>query len=85
MKAIATVLMASAFMAGCSNFASKRTNAMDGNMSQATNTMAHNNQAPDMPTRASDGRLIGPNGNTVYVFGKDTNGMSNCTGQCATN
>lgn len=68
MKILATVLMASALMAGCSNFASQRANAIDGNMSQAKNTMQ--NQAPDMPTRASDGRLIGPNGNTVYTFGR---------------
>ncbi len=83
MKIIATALMASALMAGCSNLASQRANAIDGNMSQAKSTMQ--NQAPDMPTRASDGRLIGPNGNTVYTFGKDTSGMSNCNGQCATN
>ena len=83
MKMLATVLMAGALMAGCSNLASQRTNAVDGNMSQAKNTMQ--NQTPDMPTRASDGRLIGPNGNTVYVFGKDVVGTSNCNGQCATN
>lgn len=79
MKILATVLMASALMAGCSNFTSQRANAVNGDMSQAKST------APDMPTRASDGRLIGPNGNTIYVFGKDANGMSNCNGQCATN
>ena len=84
MKILATVLMASALMAGCSNFASQRNNAVNGNMSEAKKTSMQNG-APDMPTRASDGRLIGPNGNTIYVFGKDTNGMSNCNGQCAAN
>ena len=71
MKILATVLMASALMAGCSNFASQRNNAVNGNMSEAKKTSMQNG-APDMPTRASDGRLIGPNGNTIYVFGKDT-------------
>lgn len=41
--------------------------------------------ASDMPTRAADGRLIGPSGNTLYVFAKDTNGMSNCNDKCADN
>ena len=35
--------------------------------------------ASDMPTRAADGRLIGPTGNTLYVFSKDSPGMSNFT------
>ncbi len=29
--------------------------------------------------------LTGPNGMTLYVFGKDTEGVSNCTGGCADN
>ncbi len=41
--------------------------------------------ASDMPTRAADGRLIGPTGNTLYVFSKDGPGMSNCNAQCAAN
>ncbi|MCB1979336.1 MAG: ATP-binding protein [Burkholderiaceae bacterium] len=41
--------------------------------------------ASDMPTRAADGRLIGPTGHTLYVFAKDSPGMSNCNAQCAAN
>ena len=43
--------------------------------------------APDMPTRTSDGMLIGPNGHTVYTFAKDSPnaGTSACYDQCATN
>ncbi|MFN8530710.1 MAG: hypothetical protein U0670_19055 [Anaerolineae bacterium] len=29
--------------------------------------------------------LVGPNGNTVYMFTNDTAGVSNCADQCATN
>lgn len=45
------------------------------------------NMAPDMPTRTSDGMLIGPNGHTVYTFAKDSahTGMSACYDQCAQN
>lgn len=81
MKILATVLMASALIAGCSMPASQRNNAVQGNSSEAKRST----QGPDMPTRASDGRLIGPTGNTLYTFAKDTNGMSNCNGQCAAN
>ena len=43
--------------------------------------------APDMPTRASDGVLIGPNGRTIYTFAKDSAnaGTSACYAQCAQN
>ena len=39
------------------------------------------------PTRAADGTLIGPDGRTLYVFGKDVvgSGASACYSQCATN
>ena len=42
---------------------------------------------PDMPTRSSDGMLIGPNGHTLYTFAKDTTnaGTSACYAQCAQN
>jgi len=70
MKSLATVLMASALLAGCAN----------GVFSHKTDTAA-----PDMPTRAADGRLIGPNGNTLYTYAKDSQGMSVCNDQCATN
>lgn len=83
MKILATVLMASALMAGCSMTGTQRNNAVEGNASEGKRTAQQ--QAPDMPTRASNGRLIGPNGNTLYTFAKDTNGVSNCNGQCATN
>ena len=76
MKILATVLMASALMAG---FAS---HAADNGKAGATTDMK---QAADMPTRAADGRLVGPNGNTLYVYAKDSSGMSNCNDQCATN
>ena len=71
MKVLATVLMAGALLAGC-----------------ASGPFSHNRSganAPDMPTRAADGRLIGPNGNTLYVYAKDSSGMSTCNDQCATN
>ena len=43
--------------------------------------------AADMPTRASDGMLIGPNGKTLYTYAKDAknSGASECYDQCATN
>lgn len=43
--------------------------------------------APDTPTRTVDGVLIGPSGNTLYTFGRDTanSGKSACNGNCATN
>lgn len=43
--------------------------------------------AADMPTRASDGMLIGPDGKTLYTYAKDTknSGASECYDQCATN
>ena len=43
--------------------------------------------SPDMPTRTSDGMLIGPNGHTVYTFAKDSAnaGTSACYDQCAQN
>ena len=84
MKILATVLMTSALLAGCSMPGTQRNNATVGNNSEAKRS-TQQQDAPDMPTRAADGRLIGPNGNTVYTFGKDTSGMSNCNGQCATN
>ncbi len=74
MKTLATALMAtSLLLAGCASgpFSHHRASS--------------NASAPDMPTRAADGRLIGPNGNTLYVYAKDSNGMSTCTAQCATN
>ena len=83
MKILATVLMTSALLAGCSMPGTQRNNAVQGDQSQAKSTVQP--AASDMPTRAADGRLIGPTGNTLYTFGKDTNGMSNCNGQCAAN
>jgi len=34
---------------------------------------------------AKDGRLVGPNGMTLYTFDKDAGGKSACNGACATN
>ncbi|WP_313073952.1 ATP-binding protein [Melaminivora sp.] len=70
MKAFATALMTTALLAGC-----------------ASGPFSHGSDArgPDMPTRAADGRLIGPNGNTLYVYGQDRDGASSCYDQCATN
>lgn len=82
MKILATVLMTSALLAGCANNPFSQNKSMHD---KAGTNMGMQHAVPDMPTRASDGRLIGPNGNTLYTFGKDANGMSNCTGQCATN
>ena len=44
-------------------------------------------KAPDTPTKTVDGVLIGPNGNTLYTFARDTadSGKSACNDQCATN
>jgi len=52
-----------------------------GSMSHSTKVGA------DMPTRASDGMLIGPNGNTLYTYAKDEKnaGTSACYDQCAAN
>ncbi len=43
--------------------------------------------APDMPTRTSDGMLIGPNGHTLYTYAKDSAnaGASVCYDKCAQN
>lgn len=51
-------------------------------------SVAHSNKvAADMPTRASNGMLIGPNGKTLYTFAKDVknSGSSACYEQCASN
>ena len=74
MKTLATALMAtSLLLAGCAS----------GPFSYSS--ASSNASAPDMPTRSADGRLIGPNGNALYVYAKDSNGMSTCNDQCATN
>ncbi len=43
--------------------------------------------APDMPTRTSEGMLIGPNGHTLYTYAKDSAnaGTSACYDKCAQN
>lgn len=71
MKILASTLMAAALLGGC------------GAMSSHSMKSDMMTMASDMPTRAPDGRLIGPNGNTLYVFAKDGSSMSNCYGQCA--
>ncbi len=42
---------------------------------------------PSTPVRSADGALVGPNGHTLYTFGKDAagSGASTCYQQCATN
>ena len=55
MKMTATVLVASALMAGVSSFAADRTNATEGNKSQAPTTM--HNQTPAMPAHANDASM----------------------------
>ncbi len=79
MKTLATLLMTTALLAGCADggFWPKR--------NASTSAPASANSSTDMPTRAADGRLIGPNGNTLYVYGKDSGGTSACYDQCATN
>ncbi len=69
MKILTTALVSAALLAGCSS----------GMAPYAKDT------APDMPTRAVDGRLVGPTGHTLYSFAKDSAGMSNCNDQCARN
>lgn len=70
MKILATALVSAALLGGCSS----------GMFSHSKD------MSPDMPTRAEDGRLVGPNGHTLYSFAKDgTSGMSNCNDQCAHN
>ncbi|SDM61370.1 Secreted repeat of unknown function [Oryzisolibacter propanilivorax] len=76
MKILAAALMSAALLAGCAGH-----NPFSHQKSDTTADA----KMRDMPTRAADGRLIGPNGNTLYVFGKDSNGMSACVDQCATN
>ena len=51
MKVLATVLMASALMAGCSMPGFHRTNAVQGNNSEATKSMQYQNH--DMSRRGS--------------------------------
>lgn len=43
--------------------------------------------APSMPTKVSNGALVGPNGMTLYTFDKDVagSGKSTCNDQCAKN
>ena len=43
--------------------------------------------APDVPVKAADGVLVGPNGMALYTFDRDTagSGKSACNGPCATN
>lgn len=71
MKLLASTLIAAALLGGCGALSSH---------SMKSDAMP---MAADMPTRAADGHLIGPNGNTLYVFAKDAGGMSNCYGECA--
>ena len=48
--------------------------------------MMNTADAPDSPTRTTDGVLVGPNGKTLYTFTRDTanSGKSVCNAQCAT-
>ncbi len=41
----------------------------------------------DVPVKAADGVLTGPNGMTLYTYDRDTagSGKSTCNGPCATN
>ena len=43
--------------------------------------------APDVPVKAADGVLVGPNGMALYTFDRDAagSGKSMCNGPCATN
>jgi predicted lipoprotein with Yx(FWY)xxD motif len=43
--------------------------------------------APDVPVKAADGVLVGPNGMALYTFDRDTagSGKSMCNGPCAAN
>ena len=69
MKILTTALVSAALLAGCSS-----------------GMFSHSKQMPpDMPTRAADGRLIGPNGHTLYIYAKDSAGASVCVDQCARN
>lgn len=71
MKLLVPTLMTAALLGGC------------GAMSSHSMKSDSMKMASDMPTRSADGKLIGPNGNTLYVSAKDGNGMSNCYEQCA--
>ena len=74
MKVLIAAVMAAAALAACSSKPQSQTPAQ----SAAT---------ADTPTRAADGILIGPNGKSLYVFGKDVvgSGASACYEQCAIN
>ena len=43
--------------------------------------------SPDVPVKAADGVLVGPNGMALYTFDRDTagSGKSMCNGACAAN
>ncbi len=71
MKALLVTLAAAAALAACGSSGPKQAPAAQ----------------TDTPTRAADGVLIGPNGNTLYVFSKDVvgSGASACYDQCAKN
>lgn len=70
MKFLTSALVSAVLLAGCSS----------GIFAQGKDV------SPDMPTRAADGHLVGPNGHTLYVYAKDGNtGMSVCNDQCARN
>lgn len=78
MKKIFATLATVALLAGCAGISPSTPAAPPAPVAQA---------APDMPTRASDGMLIGPNGKTLYTYAKDgkNTGASECYDQCAVN
>ncbi|HSU21596.1 ATP-binding protein [Comamonadaceae bacterium OTU4NAUVB1] len=73
MKLITASILATALLAGCGSYS----------------PMSRTTSAPmaDTPTRTADGVLVGPNGMTLYTFGRDVvgSGKSVCNGPCITN
>ena len=57
MKLITASILATALLAGCGSYS----------------PMSRTTSAPmaDTPTRTADGVLVGPNGMTLYTFGRD--------------
>ena len=71
-------LVALMALAGCGGSSSASTN------SSSSSTTASGASTIDVAKNAQLGQILtDSNGNTLYMFAKDTNGKSECTGSCA--
>jgi predicted lipoprotein with Yx(FWY)xxD motif len=65
------------------NAPAANTKSSTGQAASAANNAAVNNAVLTTKTSSSVGSyLADPNGNTLYTYGADTSGTSNCTGSC---